>query len=395
MSDSSDKENSNSFLGPKLGGERFVEHSIPLDVLGDLSAVQDILIQVANDVYKEQHQQMRGPANLRRAVSLQLKEVGEGSAIAHLDLRIGPDVPRADDVRSAISKAKERFITALNAANAGDRDLALEALGSRMLARFEKLGSSLKTGEYVEFSPNAVDQTQRARLDTSSRAFLAGIVRAGAPIEQAVEVRGVVSNISLDELGFDIRNLAGDIVSCDLSGNDDRVTLTEQALKSAKEVNALERVLLTGTGLVAENGSIQSIKEVDSFEILPRHDVLARIEELSYSSPESFESSGALGDGRREWLVKGILSVFNEDTGYPAIFVGPDQDLFLEWQKDSYTVSVEVDTKQEDAEVQIYNSETNSSDFQDHILDDLKGWRNLLAIVESGFFEKSLDEHEN
>lgn len=392
MTDSLDNEISTSFLDPKLGGERFVEHSIPLEVLGDLAAVQDILIQVANDVYKEQHDTQRGPANLRRGVSLQLREVGEGSAVARLDLRIGPDVRRSDDVLRAFSVAKDRLVAALNAANKGDRDAALSALAPNILARFEKLGSSLKAGEFVEFLPSAADQNQRARLDTSSRSFLAGIAKQGAPVEQRVEVRGVISGITTIELGFTIRTFAGEVVPCNLVGNPDQIALTDEATKSVKALDRLKRVVLSGVGLVAENGTIQSVIEVDSLDIVPRHDVLTRIEELRTTTPESFAGNGILNSDRLEWFLKGALSFVNEEVGYPAIFIGPDQELFLEWKNGQHTVSVEMNTTQRDADIHLYNATTKQSSFSDCALGDQSQWQELFNIVSNGLSDGLLED---
>lgn len=384
MTDSIDSDESTPFLGPRLVGKRFVEHSIPLEVLSDLAAIQDILITVANTVYKEQNDAQRGPNNLRRGVSLQLTNVGEGSAVAMLELRIGPDVSKIDDVKNAFGEAKNRLVSALNAANLGDRVAALKALNPDILARFEKLGSSLKPGEFVEFAPETKDESQRARLDTSSRVFLAGLVKEGAPVEQRVEIRGVISAISTVDLGFTIRNFAGDVVPCNLAGNPDRLALTVQATKSVQAVDFLERVVLSGTGLVADNGTVQSIKDVDSLEIVPRHDVLTRIEELRVTTPESFVATAVFSDEKLDWFLKGALSSFNEETGYPAIFIGPDQDLFLEWKRDSYTVSVEIDTDQQDAEIQLHDSETKRSTFEECALESAAHWRTLSDIVVKG-----------
>lgn len=392
MTDATDKTTSKSFLEPKLGGDRFVEHSIPLEVLGDLVAVQDILIQVANDVYKEVNDAKRGPRNLRRGVSLQLRDVGEGSAIACLDLRIGSDVSHASEVRLAFEVAKERLVSALNAAKIGDRASALAALGPDILARFEKIGSSLNSGEFVEFAPHAQDLNKRARLDTSSRSFLAGIAKEGAPVEQRVEVRGVISAISTFEPGFEIRNFAGEIIPCRLLNNPEQVALAAQATKSAIDVDLLERVVLTGIALVAENGTIQSVEQVDSLDIVPPHDVQTRIEELRIATPESFNDNGILNPKRLDWFLKGVLSAFNNEESYPAIFIGPDQDLFLEWRSDRFTTSLEVDTNQQDAEIHFYDSESRRSTFKDVRIETGPEWNELAEIINNWQADGLFDE---
>ena len=77
------ENNQNTFIAPKLTGSRFDDHSIPVDLLEDFAVLQDLIFDIAKDIYLEQNpERQRVPKGFTDDVYLKLVDVDPGSAIA-------------------------------------------------------------------------------------------------------------------------------------------------------------------------------------------------------------------------------------------------------------------------------------------------------------------------
>ena len=69
------------FLKPKLDGERFLDHTVPLELLKDFSALEEMLVEVAKWKYRQAHpDRVRIQRNFAKGLELQLAGVEDGSA---------------------------------------------------------------------------------------------------------------------------------------------------------------------------------------------------------------------------------------------------------------------------------------------------------------------------
>src|ERR1035437_8772180 len=100
------------FLKPKLIGERFQGHSVPLELLKDFSALEEMLIEVAKWKFKQEHpDRERIQRNFTNGIELQLTGVDEGSAILKIVLAISPgllfhpNLPYFEQARTEIVNA--------------------------------------------------------------------------------------------------------------------------------------------------------------------------------------------------------------------------------------------------------------------------------------------------
>ncbi len=93
------------FLRPKLDGQRFEEHAIPLDFLKDLSVLEEFVISVAKAQWlKDNPGRRRTPPGFMSGVSIKLAQVDEGSAISpeHRDTILDAQKDALDGVRVAV-----------------------------------------------------------------------------------------------------------------------------------------------------------------------------------------------------------------------------------------------------------------------------------------------------
>ncbi len=163
------------FIQLRLTGPRFEDGQIPLEFLGDLAALREMIIDVARWRFLQENPgRHRVPKGFAESVSLNLAGVEKGSAAP-----IIPYVERAmDSVVDAISST-------------GSDEGADVGLEPSHLAHFSRVGRGLKDGEAMEFGfpgrrPARLTQETRHRL--LSKATANGIINREARYD--VEFRG-------------------------------------------------------------------------------------------------------------------------------------------------------------------------------------------------------------
>ncbi len=67
------------FISPRLIGSRFEDHSLPVNILEDFTALEDLLIEVAKGIYlNENLNRKRVPKGFSDGVYLKLVDIEEG-----------------------------------------------------------------------------------------------------------------------------------------------------------------------------------------------------------------------------------------------------------------------------------------------------------------------------
>ena len=100
------------FLRPRLVGRRFDEHTLPLDILKDFSALEEMLIEVAKRQYLAAHpDRQRTPKGFTKGLELHLTAVEEGSAIPVIALAFATLFPSAD--ADYFDQAKDQIVEAI------------------------------------------------------------------------------------------------------------------------------------------------------------------------------------------------------------------------------------------------------------------------------------------
>ena len=133
------------FLRPRLVGRRFDEHTLPLDILKDFSALEEMLIEVAKRQYLAAHpERQRTPKGFTKGLELHLTAVEEGSAIPVIALAFATLFPSAD--ADYFDQAKDQIVEAIAAAEHGQQP----TLPPELLRYFDRFGRGLHEGEAIE-----------------------------------------------------------------------------------------------------------------------------------------------------------------------------------------------------------------------------------------------------
>jgi hypothetical protein len=145
------------FLNIKYDGERFSGGRLPLDVLADLQALEDILATFAREIWLEENGRERMPSGYTDWFSVALTGVGIGSALPKLELLIEEDPQQSlmtDRSRAILmQRAEQKFANVMKAADQG-RDAVLSPTQIRNFNRFL---TNLKQGELFKYSPDRDD----------------------------------------------------------------------------------------------------------------------------------------------------------------------------------------------------------------------------------------------
>ena len=162
------------FLRPRLVGPRFDEGKIPLEMLGDLSVLREMVIEVAKSRYLEGNpHRKRSPRGFTGGISLALTGIEKGSATPVIDAEFHPPqvlgVPQLPGMPGIFDQyfveARDAIIDAIAAAETDS--LTAEHLPENCLEYFDRIGRRLREEESIEFTSPA--RTNPARLTKASR----------------------------------------------------------------------------------------------------------------------------------------------------------------------------------------------------------------------------------
>ncbi len=131
------------FLRPKLVGKRFAAHTVPLDLLKDFAAFEEMLLEMAKrNYFIEFPERKRLPKDFGKNISINLAAVNEGSAI--LALTLSSHLTSASLIPSIeedyFNQAKDKVIETIAFAEQ-DKDVLLDPV---LLRYFDRFGRSLK-----------------------------------------------------------------------------------------------------------------------------------------------------------------------------------------------------------------------------------------------------------
>lgn len=135
------------FLKPKLKGERFQGATVPLELLKDFSALQEMLVEVAKWAFRKNHpNRERIPRNFAEGVDLHLTSVDEGCAILTISLVFASLFPTSSNL-TYFEQARTDIVEAIASVEQDRRPL----LPPSLLNYFDRFGRGLRSGESISF----------------------------------------------------------------------------------------------------------------------------------------------------------------------------------------------------------------------------------------------------
>lgn len=253
----------NTFIAPKFNGYRFKDHTLPVHILEDFIALEDLLIEVAKDIYlKENANRKRVPKGFSDAIYLKLVEIEEGSAVARFALANSASTLSAGAVEniSYFEKAKEKIIALIELANSEESP---QSTDNKLMSFFNKIGRNLLDDESIDFGYNPLlKEGSKAILNkaTRKRLILSGDQKSG--YTDSIQLYALVPAINQKNKIFQAETTLG-IIKCPLSE-----TIQETVFTAFYEYKNKTYVSLKGMALFSRYEKLQEICEIISIDFV-------------------------------------------------------------------------------------------------------------------------------
>lgn len=306
----------------KFEGDRFKKHTIPLELLSDLSAINKMVIAVASYLFTEKTGRQRVPKGFRKNNYLSLKNIGNGSAVADLDIEHNSKQQSLFETQEeeCISKAFETVMDFIN----GDLTLSQE-LGEIIAPHFNSIGLNLRPGDnlYFQYGSN-----KKAVLNVESRLKL---VNKRSEYADNVKMYGIVSEM-------DRANCTFKLTYKDSLFKEQRVEVNYSEAILGDVLNALsqydgQKISIYGRGQYKDQ-KLLKIDVVEEFQKLDPLDVSYRLNELLSMEDGWMEDGSGIAPDKEALLKLAELfdMFFWSDDLLPYIYPTPSGDIEMEWK---------------------------------------------------------------
>ena len=244
-------------------GQRFEDHALDLNALGELSQFQKMVAETAKALWRAAHpDRERLPPHFEERTRLCLRRIEEGSAVAPLEVLVEePEQrvfiePAPAEIDQAIALAHEVF-------QAAEKGTPLpESFPRSLLSEYQQWGQGLAEDEAIEL---ITDGKAPARVTPASRARLASFVEASH--EAPLDITGEVLEADIRRGHFQAWLDDETCIKVDFSPEqEDHVT---GALRDHRTV----RLQVIRRGEVSPQGTVLRVTQVEELKLQPLGEV--------------------------------------------------------------------------------------------------------------------------
>lgn len=361
------------FLQPRLVGKRFANHTIPLDLLKDFSAFEEMLLEIAKRNYlAEFPDRKRLPNGFGKNISISLASVEEGSAILALTLSsylaTANLVPPIEE--EYFNQAKETVIETIALVEQGEKT----SLDSVLLRYFDRFGRSLKDDESIEFSSSK----GKATLNQKIRKKLLEISKVKSWSEN-LTLKGYVCTVNQNSQFFELELISTSIVKVDYLEQQESVIL--DAFNDYKNKALVE---IKGVAILNRANKINSFETLEQVTLLDPLDIEVRLEELSLLEDGWLNGKGkALSKEKIKIVSEYFYKFYNDNLPLPYLYPTAEAGLQAEWNINNWDISLEIDLDNLTAELHALNLYKDDEQELSMTLAEDHSWKNLNEILES------------
>jgi len=336
------------FVKPLLEGQRFNEHSIPLELLKDFAALEEMLIAVAKWQYLQDYpERKRVLRNFSSGLELRLAQVEEGSAIAAIVLSFSSLV--APHNTTYFERARSQIVEAIASAAEGRQP----QLPQPFLAYFDRVGRGLREDESMTFDRGTAPP---ARLTPTVRKRLIESAHINEWTED-VMLRGRVCEFDAGRGSFELELRDGSKVTAPLHEQHRSAVL--DALKSYSDN---EYILVQAIALKDRGSRLKSIQTVEQISELDPLDVAFRLDELVQLKAGWLNGKGQGFDrGQLNRLATQFDRHYPDELPLPHLYPTAEGGVQAEWSIGDWEISLEIDLESMKSEYQAFNIANRSA----------------------------------
>jgi hypothetical protein len=358
------------FLQPRFDGARFEEHTLPLDVAGDLAAYEVLVVELAKHLYLKDHsERKRVPKGFESAFHLHLERVDDGSARPMLALVIAGALALSGGSSDYFEKARDQ-ITELIASADG---LLPSGFPKTLLARFNQVGRSLQADESMEFplptgGKAILTPDRRKRLVLAGQNFYEDKIELSGTIEEA--------NWKKEKPTFRLRLTDGKPID---------VPMPEFFRQEAGEYGGRDRIQVTINGIGAFDArGLQKVLKVRSVEVQPDYKIAGQLDQISSLAVGWHDGGGVALDATKiAEVYEHLVGCYPEKLPLPTIVPTPDGNLLFEWKA---TSDPSLDVRLEDLTAEFHAFGNDGEDVEESFnLQSRDGWGKLFEFLDKHF----------
>ncbi len=354
-----------TFYQPRFTGERFDEHTLPVEVARDLAAYETLVIELAKHLYKQDYpERARAPKGFAANFRLDIQEIGDGSTRPLLALVMSGVLALPNSEATHFERARDLIAECVAAPDAR----LPHQFPKELLGHFNQLGRSLRDGETLEL-PLACDGN--AVLTPTRRKEL--VLAASEEYEREVELLGYIGEVDWEKATFRLR----------LADNRQfNVPLLPAFRDDARKYGGRSRhwVVVKGVGTFDAWDCLKRVLSSESAEVVKNFDITNRLDELRLLQPGWFEDAGlALNEARLSLFAESIAANYPDDLPLPAIFPTQDGNLVLEWNAAG---DPSLDIRLADFQASFHAFGTDGTDIEQNFsLANETGWTQVHAFL--------------
>jgi hypothetical protein len=354
------------FLEPRLNGERFRGHTVPLELLKDFSALQEMLVEVAKWEFRNSHpERERIPRNFTDGVDLHLTAVEDGSAKLIICLVFAGLFPTSNNLKY-FEQARTDIVEAIASAEQG----STPRLPPVLLNYFDHFGRGLRSGESISFER----QSGHANLTPDTRKELMRFAQAKEWTEEAT-LRARVPEADKGRNSFEMELSNGTKLKAELSD------LYQSAILEAfgnYNSGRDEYVLIQGILRKDRDNHLKGFESIEHVTPLDPLDVTLRLEELAKLSDGWLDGKGrAPAKDQLDRLADAFDSNFDTDLPLPHLYPTAEGGVQAEWSLNDWEVSLGIDIERQEGVYQALNLKDDTCTDLTLSLGGREGWSQL------------------
>ena len=363
------------FLRPRLHGARFEDGSVSLEILGELAALRELVLEVARWRFLEENPSRKRSPRWFNKIDLKLTGISRGSAVPVISLVPDERIfgTRPLWYQRFYERAREDIFDAIGAAEHSDSQASNGRFPTHCLIHFNRIGRSLRDGEWIEF----VTPTRRNPVRLTKRSRLRLLDWASTKEVSPVTFRGVISEADKARMTFELQPVYGPKVNGPIP-----VEYLETVMTAFNRYDLGDRVVVEGVGRINWSSRTSSLESVGRISRLDPLDVPARLDEFRHLKDGWLEGDGRAPDhAGLDWLSEGFEQHYPEDIPLPHTYPTSEGGVEMEWSLGSQEISLEIDFQTHVGYWHDMDMTSSNDEDKDLDLDDARVWTWLAGEI--------------
>ncbi|MCP2038343.1 hypothetical protein [Chryseobacterium sp. HSC-36S06] len=344
----------NVFLAPKLVGKRFDDHAIPVELLEDFSVLQELLFEIAKDIYLKQNpERQRVPKGFTDEVYLKLIDVKPGSAIPNFILATALGVAPSLFPKNIeyFEQARTELISYVVQSEKNDIKPEFK---DKYKMYFNRIGKNLLENESIILNPKSTSDYKASINKTTRKQII--LSSNNKEYSNTIFINAVVHEMNKENGTFGI--MFENKIFQDISYDNHFETIKN----AFDDFENKPLVSIKASGIYNSNDKLKKIEEIESVDILDPLDISVRLKNLAELNEGWLNGEGKkLNEEKLEQFENLFNLYFNPHHPLPAIYPTIEGNIQLEWTIEEYEISLDINLKDLSADYLCSNLSNDSS----------------------------------